>query len=167
MKEPENNLKQETVIVSGQDFSESSQNDVEAEFSQQAALVLHNSIKISTPLEGVLEPFSSTVIALDFNPLEVGAGRAQLKVEFLDNEHAPIILQVTAECTDLPVTLQNTVANFLTCQYDRVYTESLVVCNNHNNSAVKVQFELPPKCQQYFSFAPKNAFLPAKVIDPN
>ena len=145
--------------LKGQDAYEVSATD----FGHEAASALSNAISIVTPQEGTLAETSTITVELQFAPTAVGPAQAILEMLFLDQDVPPVRVQVTAECTNLPVQLEHTVSNFLTCQFGRIYSDTLVVLNNHANSAVKVQFELPAECQPYFSFSPRNAFLPAKV----
>ena len=136
---------------------------VAQDFTHTAAAHVHHAITLVTATDGFLSSNECMTIQLRFAPMEMGAAQARFEVHFLDQDVPPITLHVTGECTDLPVQLERTVANMLTCQMGRVYYDNVVVCNNHASTAVKVQFELPPECQKFFEFSPRNAFLPAMV----
>jgi hypothetical protein len=133
-----------------------------ADFGAQAAAVLEDAISVIPASDTEILPYSSSSITLAFTPDAVGTARVQLEISFPDQPTPPILLSVSAECTDLPVQLEQTVANYRTCQLGRSYLEHVVVCNN-SSSAVNVQFELYKECQPYFKFSPRNAFLPSKV----
>lgn len=132
-----------------------------SDFGTEAPAFLSNAITVTSPLQGALDAFATSTIELHFAPTTVGAARAEFVVDF--GGIAPsLTVQATGQCSDLPVQLQHTVANFLTCQFGRVYTDNVVVCNNHTTTSVKVQFELPPECRKYFEFFPRNAILQPK-----
>ena len=102
-------------------------------------------------------------VQFKFAPTFIGPARIEYEIVFLDQTIPSIRVAATGECSDLPVQLEHTVMNMLTCQFGRTYHDHMVIRNGNPTSAASIKFELPKGCAQYFDIAPKTAFIPATV----
>ncbi|KAG8434383.1 hypothetical protein GDO86_012671 [Hymenochirus boettgeri] len=118
-------------------------------------------INLGEITEGEIGPFSSAKIPVVFTPLIPGNVRAQFEISFDNLSCKAITVMITGTSIDVPVYVPNSNIDLKICTYDRLYQESIIVCNRAK-TALRLKFDVCKELKNHMELLPKTGFVQAQ-----
>lgn len=107
---------------------------------------------LSYTQQGVLQGYSSTKLMLAYNPYTCEKRTVKFGIQFTEGD-VDMEFHVHANCSDVPIYVQDKVLDFKTCVYDKLYRTKLNLWNR-GKVALKCQVHTPRELKECIEFSP-------------
>ncbi|KAH9495100.1 Cilia- and flagella-associated protein 74 [Bulinus truncatus] len=108
-----------------------------------------------------LGPFSSVKLEIIWKPKISGKVNVDFEITFSDPLSNPLSLEAIGTAIDVPVWVKRQCVDLQTCILDRLYQDTVIVCNRAS-TALRLKFEVAPELKDHMEILPKTGYIQAQ-----
>lgn len=115
---------------------------------------------LSFPRSGTIGSYTSTIISFKFYPISIGTFTDTLKLVYSNPDIPSVYIQVSGQCTDIPIFVERETYDFQVCVLNHTYRERILL-KNRSLTPMKIQLTYPKDVKDHLEFNPTLGFIQA------